>query len=194
MCKLCYCLQLSKHQWLLKCFIWAASWQNQQNGMCTQRRLRSAWASAQSDQSLLSAWRKLGSLATHWMHSDDAQADQSLRWAQRSFCWFCHEAAEIIMMFFNVYLKCQNKDMTTCIWAGPWENVSYVICERQRPRSACASAQSAPLLFATLYNISRFYIRNFKTLASFCGCAGWFESGLVGHSWRHVFSWRGSYK
>ena len=37
--------------------IWAASWQNQQNGMCTQRRLRSAWASAwclvhQSDQSL----------------------------------------------------------------------------------------------------------------------------------------------
>ena len=32
--------------------IWAATWQNQQNGMCTQQRLRSAWASAQSDQSL----------------------------------------------------------------------------------------------------------------------------------------------
>ena len=34
--------------------IWAASWQNQQNGMklCAQRRLRPAWASAQSDQSL----------------------------------------------------------------------------------------------------------------------------------------------
>ena len=31
---------------------WAASWQNQQNGMRAQRRLRSAWASAQSDQSL----------------------------------------------------------------------------------------------------------------------------------------------
>ena len=30
----------------------AASWQNQQNGMYSQRRLRSAWASAQSDQSL----------------------------------------------------------------------------------------------------------------------------------------------
>ena len=34
------------------CDIWAASWQNQQNGMCAQQRLRSAWASAQSDQSL----------------------------------------------------------------------------------------------------------------------------------------------
>ena len=32
--------------------IWAASWQNQQNGKCAQRRLRSAWASAKSDQCL----------------------------------------------------------------------------------------------------------------------------------------------
>ena len=39
---------------------------------CAQRRLRSAWASAQSDQSSLSAWRKLGSLATHWAHSEDS--------------------------------------------------------------------------------------------------------------------------
>ena len=31
---------------------WAASWRNQQNGMCGKQRLRSAWASAQSDQSL----------------------------------------------------------------------------------------------------------------------------------------------
>ena len=32
--------------------LWAASWRNQQNDMCAQRRLRSAWACAQSDQSL----------------------------------------------------------------------------------------------------------------------------------------------
>ena len=60
-------------------------------------------------------------------------------------------------------------------WAGPWENVSFVICEQQRCRSACASAQSDQRLYCSLlryYNISRFYSRNFKTLASFCGCAG----------------------
>ena len=33
-------------------YIWATSWQNQRNGMCAQQRLRSAWASAQSYQSL----------------------------------------------------------------------------------------------------------------------------------------------
>ena len=33
-------------------YIWDASWQNKQNGMGAQRQLRSAWASAQSDQSL----------------------------------------------------------------------------------------------------------------------------------------------
>ena len=32
--------------------IWAAARQNQQNHLCPQRRLRSAWASAQSDQNL----------------------------------------------------------------------------------------------------------------------------------------------
>ena len=30
----------------------------------------SAWADTQSDQSSLSAWRNLGSLATHWAHSN----------------------------------------------------------------------------------------------------------------------------
>ena len=35
--------------------------------MCAHRRLRSAWA-----KSTLSAWRKLGSLATHWAHSEDS--------------------------------------------------------------------------------------------------------------------------
>ena len=41
--------KLSFAAWVMK---WAAPWQQQQNGVCAQRRLRSAWASAQSDQSL----------------------------------------------------------------------------------------------------------------------------------------------
>ena len=40
--------------------------------VCAQQRLRSAWATAQSDQSSLSAWRNLGSLATHWALSEDS--------------------------------------------------------------------------------------------------------------------------
>ena len=78
-----------------KC-IWAASWQNQQNGMYAQRRHRPVWS-----ESSLSAWRKLGSLTTHWAHSKDwsdwadAQAYLSHRWADMSFCWFCHEAAHL---------------------------------------------------------------------------------------------------
>ena len=35
--------------------IWACAWQNQQNDLCDQPRLRSAWASTQSDQSLCRA-------------------------------------------------------------------------------------------------------------------------------------------
>ena len=96
--------------------IWAASWQNQQNVVCAQRRLRSAWASAQADQSLrclislgicpgwsefsLSAWIKLGSLATHWAHSEGSDQTGRMLYTEsslgaQSFCWFCHEAAHL---------------------------------------------------------------------------------------------------
>ena len=36
------------------------------------------------------------------------------------------------------------------VWAWPWENVSYVICEQQRRRSACASTQSDQHLCCSL--------------------------------------------
>ena len=45
-------------------------------------------------ESSLSEWRKLGSLAAHWAHSEDwsdwadAQADLSLRWAHTDFVGF----------------------------------------------------------------------------------------------------------
>ena len=41
---------ISKHY--VDYIIWATSWQNKQTDLCTKRRLKSAWASAQSDQSL----------------------------------------------------------------------------------------------------------------------------------------------
>ena len=80
---------------------WASARQNLQKGMGAQWRLRSAWASTRSDQSSLSAWRKLGSLATHWAHSEDwsdwadAQANLSLRLAHMPFCWFCHALTQM---------------------------------------------------------------------------------------------------
>ena len=57
MSRVCECIILSEvggqtSATTVKHYNWAASWQNQQNGMCTQRRLRSVWVSAQSDQSL----------------------------------------------------------------------------------------------------------------------------------------------
>ena len=58
----------------------------------------------------------------------------------------------------------------------------YAICEQQRRRSACDSAQSDQRLCCSpprKYTIFSFYIQNCKPLASFCGCAGRFESYLV---------------
>ena len=63
----------------------ATAQQNQQNDLCSQRRLRSAWASAQSDQSLRCAFMQRVAKDPRFLHADsedwldwaDAQADLS---------------------------------------------------------------------------------------------------------------------
>ena len=58
----------------------------------------------------------------------------------------------------------------------------YAICEKQRRRSACASAVwSAPLLVTAwiVYSTSTCYSRNFNPVASLSCWPGWFESYLV---------------
>ena len=55
----------------------------------TKVSVRPVWS-----ESSLSAWRKLGPLATHWVHSEDwsdwadTQADLSLRWAHSHIVGF----------------------------------------------------------------------------------------------------------
>ena len=58
--------------------------------------IRPVW----SDSSL-SAWRKLGSLATHWAHSKDwsAQADLSLRWAHTHFVGFVMSRLSLLLFY-----------------------------------------------------------------------------------------------
>ena len=85
--------------------MWAASWQTNKLTVRTAKiqisvSIRQVWS-----ESSLSAWRKLGSLATHWAHSEDwsdwadAQAELSLRWAHISVSWFCHEAIKMMCIF-----------------------------------------------------------------------------------------------
>ena len=63
---------------------------------CVQRRLRSAWASAQSDhESWLSSWIKLGSLATHWVHNEDS--DQT-GWMPRPIWVFAGRIVTLLVL------------------------------------------------------------------------------------------------
>ena len=86
---------------------WAASWQNQQNGMCAQRRQISlgicpVWSESSLEESV-SPWLPIKSpvKTDDWA---DAQADLSLRWAHMPFCWFCHDVAHIMCL---PYAMCQ---------------------------------------------------------------------------------------
>ena len=76
-------------------------------------RMKKAWVLSYP----LRAQRRL------WSDWPDAQADLSLRWAHMPFCWFCHEAAQII------------------IWARAQQNLQNHMCFLQRLKSGWAAAQ-----------------------------------------------------
>ena len=60
----------------------------------------------------------------------------------------------------------------------------YAICEQQRRRSACTSAQSDQgfcYSLLTYHNTSSFYMQHCNTLGSLCRKADWFVSYLVGN-------------
>ena len=90
---------------------WAAARQNQQNCLCVKRRLRSAWASAQSDHSVrcthgetLDPLLPMSAQRRRWSDWVDAQDDHSLCWAQMSFCWFCRAAAQDALLLLLLLL------------------------------------------------------------------------------------------
>ena len=64
-----WAVTLSSHEILSHSkYTWATSWQNPTEWLCAQRRLRSAWASAQSDQSSLCAQWVAKSLSCSLFH------------------------------------------------------------------------------------------------------------------------------
>ena len=96
--------------------------------LCAQRRLRSAWAFAQSDQSSLSAWRKFGSLATHWAHSKDSDQTGQLpwlicvHWAHSHFvCFVMRRLISSFPVLFTIWKSLQSScilcyDIVTSWW------------------------------------------------------------------------------
>ena len=110
--------------------IWASAWQNLQNGMCAQRRLRSTLASAQQSVfavRMKKAWvfsYPLSAQRRLWSDWTDAQADLSLRWAHMPFCRFCHALAHftyVDLLLANIRGLC--KLMHTPL---PWALIAVV--------------------------------------------------------------------
>ena len=86
--------------------------------VCAQRRLRSAWASAQSDQSLRCALN--GKLRTQFFFMRTAKSlirlggcpgsSESSLGAQ-SFCWFCHVAAQSRLHSYQALYHPEERDI-----------------------------------------------------------------------------------
>ena len=101
--------------------------------LCAQRRLRSAWASAQSDQSSLCA--QLVAKDPSFLHADSGDlirlggcsvwSESSL--GAQSFCWFCHVATQL---FITIQTMWMGSDYHRIISAFS-ENPLYVYIKKE---------------------------------------------------------------
>ena len=90
-------------------FKWATSWQNQQTYMCAQRRLRSAWASAQSDKSSLCAYWVAKDRS--FLHADSDDSDQTRRMPRLIWVFAgrtCHFVG-FVTRRLKFYICCRNR-------------------------------------------------------------------------------------
>ena len=82
-------------------------------------------------ESSMSAWRNSGSLA-------DAQADLSFHWAHMPFCWFCHEATQVLLYLILESYEPRH-DKTNKISVHPAKTqISLGICPVWSGSSMCA--------------------------------------------------------
>ena len=110
---------------------WAASWQNQQSGMCAQRRLRSAWP----DSSLCAQWVDKD---PSFLHADSEDSDQTGR-MPRLIWVFAGRTATLLVFSWGGLIS--NAERPACVRKG--RSVTEHLFLRQIP---AITAESLPCL------------------------------------------------
>ena len=90
--------------------------------------IRPVW----SESSLCAQWVAKGHIFLHadsedWSDWADAQADLSLRWAHMPFCWFCPEAAQMLLWCRLLYCMTSLKETQFCAGCIEYCHVSFLI-------------------------------------------------------------------
>ena len=107
---------------------WTKVWQNKQNDLCTQIRLRSAWASAQSNHRL-HYHKGLGPLATHKAHSKNSDQTEQM---PRLSCLYgrigrfvcCHTQVQLQMTTIHYFYKSVNSFFLQCLFFNSNKSVN----------------------------------------------------------------------
>ena len=143
--------------WHCRKHFWATVWQNQQNDLCTQRRLGSAWTYIQSDQRLrclhikaLCSWLPIDCTTKDWSDWAGAQAnDLSLRWVHMPFCWFCHAVAHLP---YHNY----------CTWNDPKFSDGQVLADSLDPVQTAPVCQFVCIFWTHYSMVKPHFLDNFS--------------------------------
>ena len=103
---------------------WAVTWQNQQNGCALGEDSDQPWHPPSLIRvfavRMKKAWVLSYLLSAQQLWSDwaNAQADLSLRWAHRSYCWFCHAVVKMIELIARCNVLLTSRHGNGCLTSG----------------------------------------------------------------------------
>ena len=165
--------------------------------MCAQRRqislgIHPAW----SESSPCTHWVAKGPRFLHadskdWSDWADAQADLSLCWAHRSFCWFCQTAAQIHIEvdLLPTKLRPVYTDQSALLTFEP-HHEKTCLCHRRT-----TTAQISLHIHSLISTLAVLCLDSIIVIISVSEIiwAGWFVYYLVAKPWKQYFSWHGSF-
>ena len=123
--------------------IWAALWQNQQSDCAPSEDSDQSGHPPFWSESSLSAWRKFGSIATHWVHSEDS--DQTGRMPRLIWVFAGRTVTFLVLSCRGSYSRDPNDSTevtAVCNMSRIMTKPTKWVCAQRRLRSAWASIQS----------------------------------------------------
>ena len=162
--------------------------------LCAQRRLRSAWASAQSNQSLrcpheesLGPWLPIERTAKTLIRLGGCPGWSESSLGAQSLCWFCHVAAQVytvyklikrnettLWFFYYVAVKYARKS------GNEWHAVSYDVKENAIFVQSTSQIKYRTSVHKTILKIVQYYLK--------CICTSCFRYFRKTGNLSHYFS------
>ena len=163
---------------------WAAAWQNLQIDLCAQWRLRPVWS-----ESLQSAWRNLGSLATHLAQSEDSELTARVRRLVWVFAGRTYHFVDFVVLRLNFLSVFTFKHVLQCVQhLTTFSEVCLNCTQGMQSRDSCVQREISSSITLLHTGTIKVQVRIYFS-SDFISCLRIFSANTLQPVQKSLFNW-----